>query len=69
MRTMHQVDNMTETVKACAEVIERAETVAQLKFVVDTLLHAQKIGNISREEVKILSDIMVDKYWSTNTMI
>ena len=60
---------MTETVKAYAEIIERAETTAQLKFVVDTLLHALEIGEISREEVLVLNDMMVEKYWATNTMI
>ena len=60
---------MTETVKAYAKIIERAETTAQLKFVFDTLLHALEIGEISREEVLVLNDMMVEKYWATNTMI
>ena len=55
---------MTAAVKAYAEIINNAKTKDQLNFLFDIILNAFDTGEITREEVVILKEEVVKKFWS-----
>jgi len=60
----HEDQNMTAAVKAYAEIINNAKTKEHLNFLFDSILHAFDTGEITREEVVMLKEEVVKKFWS-----
>lgn len=53
---------MTETVTNYIIIISAASSIKDLKFVYDTLAWAYHTGQLSREELQILTDKMADRF-------